>query len=143
MSTANLNQVTLVGRVGKKPEITTMQDGKKIAKFSIATSEYWKDKETNEKKENTLWHRIVVYNSKLAEIIESYTQEGALVFVEGKIKYDKWVDQSGQEKKATSIVIDLNGKFMMLDSKKNSNQNSENSTYLNKMEKEDDDDLPF
>lgn len=143
---AYLNQVILIGRVGKKPEITKSQDDKKFAKFSIATSEFWKDKETHERKEKTEWHKVVVYSNKIAEVIENFVDEGALVCVEGKLKYEKWTDPQGVERKITSIVIDLNGKFMMLDRKKSSG--SEHSSYNSKpaadvMTAEDDDEIPF
>lgn len=115
---AYLNQVILIGRIGKKPEIARTQDDKKIAKFSLATSEHWIDKATQERKEKTEWHKVVVYSSKIAEVIENFVEEGVLVCVEGKLRYEKWVDPQGVERKLTSVVIDLNGKFMMLERKK-------------------------
>jgi len=136
---AYLNQVILIGRIGKKPEIAKTQDEKKIAKFSLATSEHWIDKTTQERKEKTEWHRVVVYSSKIAEVIENYVDEGALVCVEGKLKYEKWTDPQGVERKLTTIVIDLNGKFMMLDKKKSSS--SESPAKLNIDDHEDD--IPF
>lgn len=142
---AYLNQITLIGRVGKKPEITKIQsDDRKIAKFSLATSEYWKDKDTNEKKEKTEWHRIVVYNSKLAEIIENYVPEGTLVYLQGKIKYEKWTDPQGVERKLTTIAMDLNSKFMILDSKKTTEASTETKPKNQSFAMdEDEDDIPF
>jgi single-strand DNA-binding protein len=141
---ASLNQITLIGRIGKKPEIMKMQnDDKKIAKFSLATSEYWKDKETNERKEKTEWHRVVVYSSKLAEIIENYVDEGSLVYLQGKIKYEKWTDAQGIERKLTTIVIDLNGQFRILERKKTAEASNEGKTNNHSFSVEEDDDIPF
>jgi len=142
---AYLNQVILIGRVGKKPEIAKTQDDKRIAKFSLATSEHWKDKETLERKEKTEWHRVVVYSTKIAEVIENFVDEGSLVCVEGKLKYEKWVDPQGVERKFTSIVIDLNGKFMMLDKKKPSYEGAghQSAHDMDKHVEETEDDIPF
>lgn len=144
---AYLNQVVLIGRVGKKPEIAQTNDGKKIAKFSLATSEHWKDKETMERKEKTEWHRIVIYSSKIAEVIEQYVEDGALVCVEGKLKYEKWTNAQGVEQKATTIVVDLNGKFMMLDRKSTSNKapvdNQSTSFLESAIPDSADDEIPF
>ena len=115
---AYLNQIILIGRIGKKPEFSVTNDGKKIAKFSLATSEHWIDRETKARKEKTEWHKVVVFSSKIAEVIEQYVGEGALVCVEGKIRYEKWTNAQGAEQKSTVIAIDLNGKFMMLERKK-------------------------
>ncbi len=137
---AYLNQVILIGRVGKKPEIAKTHDEKKIAKFSLATSEHWIDKGTQERKEKTEWHRIVVYSSKIAEVIENFVDEGALVCVEGKLKYEKWMDPQGVERKLTTIVVDLNGKFMMLERKKTAQQvDSPDKLQI----EENEDDIPF
>ena len=142
---AYLNQVILIGRVGRKPEIAKTNDDKKIAKFSVATSEHWKDKETMERKEKTEWHRVVVYSSKIAEVIEQYVDEGALVCVEGKLKYDKWTNPQGQEQKFTTIVVDLNGRFMMLDRKSSNSSNNFETKSLEPNSTDDpiDDEIPF
>lgn len=142
---AYLNQVILIGRIGKKPEIAKTQDDRKIAKFSLATSEHWKDKETMERKEKTEWHRVVVYSSKIAEVIENFVEEGVLVCVEGKLKYEKWSDPQGVEHKMTTIVVDLNGKFMMLERKKNSESSSTTSNFFDNKhdDKHDEEEIPF
>jgi len=114
---ASFNKITLIGRVGSKPVISTRNSEQKMAKFSVATSETWKDKETFEKKEKTEWHRIVVYNSKLAEVIDQYVDAGTLVFVEGKVQYSKWVDPNGVERNLTDITVDLGGQFRILEKK--------------------------
>ncbi len=129
----SVNKVLLLGRLGSDPEIRVSQDGTKIARFSIATSESWKDKNTNEKKEKTEWHRIVVFSNGLAEVVEKFVKKGSLVYVEGQIRTRKYTDQAGLEKYTTEIVLQgYNSQLTMLDSK-NDNQaitspNIENST---------------
>ncbi len=141
---AYLNQVTLIGRVGKKPEISKTNDGKTIAKFSVATSEHWINKETKERNEKTEWHRIVVFSSKIAEVIEQYIDAGALVCLEGKLRYEKWTNAQGVEQKSTTIAVDLNGKFMMLDRKKTNDYSSNDfSSPEPKNEESIDDEIPF
>lgn len=102
----SLNKVILLGNVGRDPEIRNTQSGAKIASFSIATSESWRDKVTNERKESTQWHRIMVYNEKLIDVVEKYVKKGSKVYVEGQLKTSKWVDNQTQvEKSSTDIVI--------------------------------------
>jgi single-strand DNA-binding protein len=96
----SLNRATLIGRVGKDPEIRNFQDTKK-ASFSLATSENWKDKEGN-KKETTEWHLIVAW-SNLAKIIENHVKKGDLIMIEGKITTRTW-DKEGQKHYSTEIV---------------------------------------
>jgi single-strand DNA-binding protein len=114
---SSFNKITLIGRVGSKPVVSTRNSDQKMAKFSLATSETWKDKESFEKKEKTEWHRIVVYNSKLAEVIDQYVDAGTLVFIEGKVQYSKWVDPNGVERNLTDVVVDLGGQFRILEKK--------------------------
>ena len=94
----SLNKVTLVGNIGRDPEVRSFQNGSKVCNLSLATSERWKDKETNEPKEKTEWHRIVVFNDKLVEIIEKYVHKGSKVYIEGQLETRKWTDGSGEEK---------------------------------------------
>ena len=103
----SVNKVILVGNLGKDPEIRSFQNGGKVASFSIATSESWKDKTTGEKKEKTEWHRISVMNEKLVEIIERYVKKGSKLYIEGQLETRKWTDKEGHEgmgKTATIIV---------------------------------------
>lgn len=104
----SVNKVILIGNLGRDPEIRTSQNGDKIASFSIATSEQWKDKATGERKEKTEWHRIVVFNPNLADVVERYVKKGSPVYVEGQLQTRKWTDQQGVEKYVTEVVI---GKF--------------------------------
>lgn len=100
----DLNRASLMGRLGRDPEIRTTQTGEKVANFSIATSEQWKDKNTGEKKERTEWHNIVVWGP-LAKVAEQYLRKGARVLVEGAIRTRKWQDQSGADRWSTEIVL--------------------------------------
>ena len=131
--TGTVNKVILVGRLGSDPEIRVSQDGNKIARFSVATSESWNDKNTNEKKEKTEWHRIVVFSKGLAQVIENYVKKGSQVYLEGQLRTNKYTDQAGIEKFSTEVhLTNYNSEFKMLDSKNDSpalnSPNVENST---------------
>ncbi len=102
----SLNKVLLIGRLGADPEIKQMVNGKSVARLSLATSQSWKDKNTGEKKEKTEWHRIVVFNEGLVNVVQQYLKKGAQVYVEGQLSTRKWKDeQSGQDKYSTEILI--------------------------------------
>jgi len=116
---ASVNKVILIGHVGKDPEIRSMQDGKEIANFSIATGESWKDKNTGERKEKTEWHKISVFNPNLVSIIKSYVKKGSKIYIEGSLQTRKWIDKDLIERYSTEIVLqNFNGVLVMLDSKK-------------------------
>lgn len=100
----SVNKAFLIGRVGKDPKVRQTNGGKKIASFSLATSESWRDRETGDRKERTQWHQIVVFSEPLAEIVEKYVKKGSLIGVEGQIESRKWTD-NGQEKYTTEIVL--------------------------------------
>jgi len=102
----SLNKVLLIGRLGADPEIKQMVNGKSVARLSLATSQTWKDKNTGEKKEKTEWHRIVVFNEGLVNVVQQYLKKGAQIYVEGQISTRKWKDeQSGIDKYSTEIII--------------------------------------
>jgi len=102
----SLNKALLIGRLGADPEIKQMVNGKSVARLSLATSQSWKDKNTGETKEKTEWHRIVVFNEGLVNVVQQYLKKGAQIYVEGQISTRKWKDeQSGQDKYSTEIVI--------------------------------------
>ena len=102
----SLNKVLLIGRLGADPEIKQMVNGKSVARLSLATSQSWKDKATGEKKEKTEWHRIVVFNEGLINVVQQYLKKGAQVYIEGQLSTRKWKDeQSGQDKYSTEILI--------------------------------------
>ena len=114
----SLNKVLLIGRLGADPEIKQMVNGKSVARLSLATSNTWKDKNTGEKKEKTEWHRIVVFNEGLVNVVQQYLKKGAQVYIEGQISTRKWKDeQSGQDKYSTEVVIQgYNSSLTMLGS---------------------------
>ena len=112
----SVNKVILVGNLGKDPEIRTGQDGSKIVNFSLATSENWTDKASGERREKTEWHRVVVFNDRIADVVERYLKKGSKVYVEGALQTRKWTDQSGVEKYSTEVVIGrFKGELTMLD----------------------------
>ncbi len=114
----SVNKVILVGNVGKDPEVRSFQNGGRVASFSVATSENWKDKATGEKKERTEWHRISVMNDNLVSVVENYVKKGAKVYIEGQLETRKWTDQSGAEKYSTEIVLrPYRGELTLLDSR--------------------------
>jgi len=104
MTFNSINRVTILGRLGKDPEVKMMTNGKKVASFSVATSTSWVDK-TGEKKELSDWHNIVVFNEVTAKFIESYVKKGSRVYIEGALKTRKWTDKTGNEKYTTEIVL--------------------------------------
>ena len=102
----SLNKVQLIGRLGADPEIKQMVNGKSVARISIATSQSWKDRNTGEKKEKTEWHRIVVFNEGLVNVVQQYLKKGAQVYIEGQLSTRKWKDeQTGQDKYSTEVVL--------------------------------------
>ncbi len=115
----SVNKVILVGNLGRDPEIRNSQDGRRIANFSVATSESWRDKATGERKERTEWHRVVIFNDKLAEIAQQYLRKGTKVYVEGQLQRRKYPDkETGQEREITEVVITaFKGDFTILDSR--------------------------
>lgn len=106
-----INKVILVGNLGADPEVRYMPQGGAVANMTIATSESWTDKATNERKEQTEWHRIVIYQ-RLAEIAGEYLRKGSKVYIEGKLKTRKWTDKDGIERYTTEIVAN---ELQMLD----------------------------
>ena len=102
---ASVNKVILVGNLGRDPEVRTFPNGDRVANVTIATTDKWKDKQSNEMKEATEWHRIV-FNGRLAEIVEQYLRKGAQIYVEGSLRTRKWTDKDGQEKYTTEIRAD-------------------------------------
>ncbi|WP_424407376.1 single-stranded DNA-binding protein [Pasteurella sp. PK-2025] len=127
---AGVNKVIIVGNLGNDPEIRTMPNGEQVANISVATSESWIDKNTNERREVTEWHRIVFYRRQ-AEICGQYLKKGSKVYVEGRLKTRKWQDQNGQDRYTTEIQGDV---LQMLDSRQDSQQQAQapqNNAYAN------------
>jgi len=112
-----LNRATLIGNLGREPEVKYSSTGTAIANLAVATSESWKDKQTGEKKEQTEWHRVAVFG-KLAEIAGQYLHKGSKVYIEGQIKTTKYQNKEGVDVYSTSInVTGFGGVLKMLDSK--------------------------
>jgi single-strand DNA-binding protein len=101
----SLNKVSLLGNVGRDPEVKTLQSGGKIVNVSLATSETWKDKASGEDKERTEWHRIVCFNEGLTSVIERFVKKGSKIYVEGSLQTRKYTDQQGVERYSTEVVI--------------------------------------
>ena len=112
----SVNKVILVGNVGRDPEVKNMQDGRSMVNMSLATSETWRDRQSGERKERTEWHRVVVFNDKIAEVVQKFVRKGSKLYIEGQLSTRKWTDQSGQERYTTEVVIPrFGGALTMLD----------------------------
>lgn len=119
---SSVNKVILIGNLGKDPEVKSFQNGGRVASFSIATSESWKDKATGERKERTEWHRVSVLNDPLIGIVERFLKKGSKVFIEGRLETRKWTDKDGVEKFSTEVVLrPFRGEITMLDGAKSGN----------------------
>ena len=101
----SVNKVILIGNLGADPEIRRTQDGRPIANLRVATSESWRDKTTGERKEKTEWHRVVIFNEGLCQIVEQYLKKGSKVYLEGALQTRKWQDKDGQDKYSTEVVL--------------------------------------
>jgi single-strand DNA-binding protein len=113
----SVNKVILVGNLGRDPEIRSTNDGQRIATFSLATSENWRDKSSGERREKTEWHRVVIFNERLVEVVEKYVKKGSKLYIEGALQTRKWNDNQGQERYTTEIVLQrFRGELTMLDS---------------------------
>ena len=126
----SLNKVLLIGRLGSDPEIKQMVNGKSVARFSIATSNTWKDKNTGERKEKTEWHRVVIFNEGLVNVVKQYVKKGAQVYIEGQLTTRKWKDEkSGTDRYSTEVVLQgFNSTFTILSSKNSESPNIQQTT---------------
>ena len=149
----SLNKVLLIGRLGADPEIKQMVNGKNVARLSLATSNTWKDKNTGEKKEKTEWHRVVIFNEGLVNVVQQYVKKGAQVYIEGQLTTRKWKDEkSGLDRYSTEVVLQgFNSSFKILSSKNNQIENlKDNNTDKSSLpddekisSKDLDDEIPF
>ena len=149
----SLNKVLLIGRLGADPEIKQMVNGKSVARISIATSNTWKDKNTGEKKEKTEWHRVVIFNEGLVNVVQQYVKKGSQVYIEGQLVTRKWKDEkSGIDRYSTEIVLQgFNSSFKILSSKSNQIENlKDNNIEKSALPNDDnissgdlDDEIPF
>ena len=117
----SVNKVILVGNLGRDPETRQTQDGRPIVNMSVATGESWKDRQTGERRERTEWHRVVIFDERVAEVAQNYLRKGSKVYLEGQLQTRKWTDQSGQERYTTEVVLQrFRGVLTMLDSRADS-----------------------
>ena len=113
---SGVNKAIIVGHLGGAPDIRSLQSGGKVASFSVATGESWRDKTTGERKERTDWHRVVVFTEGLVKVCEQYLHKGSKVYIEGKMQTRKWTDQGGQERTVTEVILNSFGHaIQMLD----------------------------
>lgn len=114
----SLNKVTIIGNLGRDPDVRTLNDGSPVVNLAVATSESWKDRQSGERRERTEWHRVVIFNEHLARVAQNYLRKGSKVYLEGQLQTRKWQDQSGAEKYTTEIVLQrFRGELVMLDSR--------------------------
>ncbi|AQX27907.1 MULTISPECIES: single-stranded DNA-binding protein [unclassified Bartonella] len=114
----SLNKVILIGNLGADPEIRRLNSGDQVANLRIATSESWRDRNTNERKERTEWHNIVIFNENLIKVVEQYLKKGSKIYIEGQLQTRKWQDQNGNDRYTTEIVLQkYRGELQMLDSR--------------------------
>ncbi len=146
----SLNKVLLIGRLGADPEIKQMVNGKNVARLSLATSQSWKDKNTGEKKQKTEWHRVVIFNEGLVNVVQQYLKKGSQIYVEGQLSTRKWRDeQSGQDKYSTEVLIQgYNSSLTMLGGRTENENNNQNTISSTKDETSSasndlDDEIPF
>ena len=99
-----VNKVTLIGNLGRDPEVRQTNNGSKLANLSLATSEQWTDKQSGERREKTEWHRVVLFDDRLVDVVEKYLAKGSKVYVEGQLQTRKFTDQSGAERYMTEVV---------------------------------------
>ncbi len=102
---ASVNKVTIIGNLGRDPEVRYTPGGAAVCNISIATTRNWKSKETGEKVEETEWHRVVFYD-RLAEIAGEFLRKGKAVYVEGRLKTRKWQDKEGRDNYTTEIIAE-------------------------------------
>lgn len=133
------NRVILIGRVGRAPDIRATTQGVKVSQFSLATSNVWKDRETNDKKEKTVWHKIVTFG-KLADFVEKYITKGRLLLIEGKIQTRDWTDKNNQKRISFEIWAD---QILFLDSKGVTIGATEEGEVEIPPENEEEEDVPF
>ncbi|WP_312242644.1 single-stranded DNA-binding protein [Pantoea sp.] len=121
MAIRGVNKVILIGYMGQDPEVRYMPNGGAVATITLATSESWRDRQTGENRENTEWHRVVLFG-KLAEIAGECLRKGAQVYIEGQLRTRKWQDQSGQDRYTTEVIVNVGGTMQMLGSRRDGGQ---------------------
>jgi single-strand DNA-binding protein len=142
---SSVNKVTLLGRLGKDPEVRNFQNGGKVVNFSLATSERWKDSDGNQK-ERTEWHNVAIFNEKLGEVAEKFLRKGAQVYLEGRLETRKWQDQSGNDRYTTEVVLRHRGEIALIGGKGDGNSDAPANDAPRRSVADDralDDEIPF
>jgi single-strand DNA-binding protein len=147
----SVNRVILIGHLGQDPKIDTLTSGGKVARFSLATSEAWRDKQTGERKQSTEWHDVVIFAEPLIEMVGRRLKKGSKVYVEGQNKTRKWTGRDNVERRTTEVVIKAyRGQLVHLDRAEQAPRPSEDdygttstSTPAATATAEFDDDIPF
>lgn len=144
----SINKVILVGNIGQEPQVRTMQSGQKVVSFSLATSDRWRDKQTGEQKEQTEWHRVVIFNPSLIDVAERMLQKGTKLYLEGSLRTRKWQNQQGVDTFTTEVVLNpYAGQMVILSGAKtmeNSSESAPSSAPREEVNIEDiADDIPF
>ena len=126
----SINKVILVGNVGQEPQVRTMQKEQKVVSFSLATSDRWRDRQSGEQKEQTEWHRIVIFNPNLAEVAERMLQKGTKLYIEGSLRTRKWQNQQGIDMFTTEVVLNqFAGQMVILSGAKSLDNSQSNNDY--------------
>ena len=138
---ASINKVILIGNLGKDPEVRHFENGGSLARFSLATSETYTNKDTKEKVTQTEWHTIVARGGLAAKVVEPYLKKGNSVYIEGRLRTRSWEDKDGMTRYTTEIICD---NLEMLGKKLESLQNNDSiSQKSTSVQESNDDDLPF
>ncbi|CAL4324243.1 single-stranded DNA-binding protein [Buchnera aphidicola] len=135
MANRGINKVILIGNLGKDPEVRYMSNGNPVTNITLATSEHWKDKSTGDMRENTEWHKIIIFG-KLAEISGKFLKKGSQVYIEGSLKTRKWKDKNGLNRYTTEIIVNMNGKMQMLGNRVSNIHKIENLNHSTEVPKE-------
>jgi len=140
----SVNRVTILGTLGRDPEVKSFQTGDRIAELSVATSERWTSKD-GEKKEKTEWHKVVIRNENLVRVAENYLSKGSKVYIEGQLQNREWTDKDGTKRYATEIVIGkFKGELVLLSEGKEREARQESQKAIKRSFANDlEDDIPF
>ena len=145
----SINKVILVGNIGQEPQVRTMQSGQKVVSFSLATSDRWRDRQTGEQKEQTEWHRVVIFNPSLVDVAERMLQKGTKLYLEGSLRTRKWQNQQGVDTFTTEVVLNpYSGQMVILSGAKALDGSAESSPVASAPREEVNiediaDDIPF
>ena len=146
---SSLNRVTLIGNLGKDPEIRVIPGNEtKVSSFTIATTESRRNKETGLREDKPEWHRIVVFNERLVDLIEKYVRKGSKLYIEGQLQTRSWVDKTGKERYVTEVVLGkFKGDLIILDPKKDvmplASSSTEDNSEIPAPSSSDFDEVPF